>query len=156
MRLRCQAHDRTPHDKTGDRYEYFTCSGRSRKTTNCTRSAILAERAEAEIERTYQRNSLTQTQAEHVRKILNDVFDQLVVYRPGTLIEAGRVSSRSDRAQAVVREGQSEESSCFTTQVRLVNEAVADCDIGQRFTRVATDPFGRFLEAASADHGVGR
>ena len=26
---------------------------------------------------TYQRNSLTQTQAEHVRKVLNDVFDQL-------------------------------------------------------------------------------
>lgn len=33
-----------PRDKTGDRYEYFTCSGRRRKTTNCTRSAILAER----------------------------------------------------------------------------------------------------------------
>ena len=66
-----------PRDKTGDRYEYFTCSGRRRKTTNCTRSAILAERAEAEIKRTYQRNSLTQTQAEHVRKVLNDVFDQL-------------------------------------------------------------------------------
>ena len=66
-----------PRDKAGDRYEYFTCSGRRRKTTNCTRSAILAERAEAEIERTYQRNSLTQTQAEHVRKVLNYVFDQL-------------------------------------------------------------------------------
>ncbi|SCX05921.1 hypothetical protein CJBVI_0444 [Corynebacterium jeikeium] len=66
-----------PRDKTGNRYEYFTCSGRRRKTTNCTRSAILAERAEAEIERTYQRNSLTQPQAEHVRKVLNDVFDQL-------------------------------------------------------------------------------
>ena len=66
-----------PRDKAGDRYEYFTCSGRRRKTTQCTRSAILAERAEAEIERTYQRNSLTQTQAEHVRKVLNDVFDQL-------------------------------------------------------------------------------
>ena len=66
-----------PRDKTGDRYEYFTCSGRRRKTTNCTRSAILAERAEAEIERTYQRNSLNPAQAEHVRKVLNDVFDQL-------------------------------------------------------------------------------
>lgn len=66
-----------PRDKTGDRYEYFTCSGRRRKTTNCTRSAILAERAEAEIERTYQRNSLSPAQAEHVRKVLNDVFDQL-------------------------------------------------------------------------------
>ena len=66
-----------PRDKSGDRYEYFTCSVRRRKTTQCTRSAILAERAEAEIERTYQRNSLTQTQAEHVRKVLNDVFDQL-------------------------------------------------------------------------------
>lgn len=66
-----------PRDKAGDRYEYFTCSGRRRKTTNCTRSAILAERAEAEIERTYQRNSLTQTQAEHAPKVLNDVFDQL-------------------------------------------------------------------------------
>ena len=64
-------------DKAGDRYEYFTCSGRRRRTTNCTRSAILAERAEAEIERTYQRNSLSRTQAEHVRKVLNDVFDQL-------------------------------------------------------------------------------
>lgn len=66
-----------PRDKAGDRYEYFTCSGRRRKTTNCTRSAILAERAEAEIERTYQRNSLNPAQAEHVRKVLNDVFDQL-------------------------------------------------------------------------------
>ena len=66
-----------PRDKSGERYEYFTCSVRRRKTTQCTRSAILAERAEAEIERTYQRNSLTQTQAEHVRKVLNDVFDQL-------------------------------------------------------------------------------
>ncbi len=66
-----------PRDKTGDRYEYFTCSGRRRKTTNCTRSANLAERAEAEIERTYQRNSLSPAQAEHVRKVLNDVFDQL-------------------------------------------------------------------------------
>jgi len=66
-----------PRDKTGDRYEYFTCSGRRRKTTNCTRSAILAERAEAEIKRTYQRNSLSPTQAEHIRKVLNDVFDQL-------------------------------------------------------------------------------
>ncbi|MCT2024928.1 hypothetical protein [Dermabacter hominis] len=44
---------------------------------SCTRSAILAERAEAEIESTYQRNSLSPTQAEHVRKVLNDVFDQL-------------------------------------------------------------------------------
>lgn len=33
--------------------------------------------AEAEIERTYQRNSLSHAQAEHVRKVLNDVFDQL-------------------------------------------------------------------------------
>ena len=66
-----------PRDKTGDRYEYFTCSGRRRKTTNCTRSAILAERAEAEIEHTYQRNSLSHAQAAQVRKVLNDVFDQL-------------------------------------------------------------------------------
>ena len=56
-----------PHDKTGDRYEYFTCSGRRRKTTNCTRSAILAERVESKIERTYQRNSLTETQARQAR-----------------------------------------------------------------------------------------
>ena len=67
LRLRRQAHDRTPRDKTGDRYEYFTCSGQRRKTTNCTRSAILAERAEAEIERTYQRNSPTETQARQAR-----------------------------------------------------------------------------------------
>ena len=40
-------------------------------------SCHTTDRAEAEIERTYQRNSLTQTQAEHVRKVLNDVFDQL-------------------------------------------------------------------------------
>lgn len=66
-----------PRDKTGDRYEYFTCSGRRRKTTTCTRSAILAERIEAEIEHTYQQNSLTETEAAHVRKVLNDVFDQL-------------------------------------------------------------------------------
>ena len=73
----CRAGPRTPRDKTGDRDEYFTCSGRRRKTTNCTRSAILAERAEAEIECTYQRNSLSRTQAEHVRKVLNNIFDQL-------------------------------------------------------------------------------
>jgi len=54
----------------GRRYEYFTCSGRRRKTTKYTRSTILAER-------TYQCNSLTQTQAAQVRKVLNDVFDQL-------------------------------------------------------------------------------
>lgn len=66
-----------PRDKSGDRYEYFTCSGRRRKTTTCTRSAILAERAEAEIERTDQRNSLSPAQAEHIRNVLNDVFDQL-------------------------------------------------------------------------------
>ena len=70
-----------PRDKAGDRYEHFTCSGRRRKTTNCTRSAILAERAEAEIEHTYQRKSLSPTQAEHVRKVLNDVFDQLEAER---------------------------------------------------------------------------
>jgi len=40
-------------------------------------SVILAKRAEAETERTYQRNSLSPAQAEHVRKVLNDVFDQL-------------------------------------------------------------------------------
>ncbi len=66
-----------PRDKTGDRYEYFTCSRRRRKTTTCTRSTILAERIEAEIEHTYQQNSLTETEAAHVRKVLNDVFGQL-------------------------------------------------------------------------------
>ena len=84
LRLRSQAHARTPRDKSGDRYEYFTCSGRRRKTTNCTRSAILAERAEAESERTYQRNSLTQTQAEHVRKVL---------VRPARRIQRGRTQA---------------------------------------------------------------
>lgn len=34
------------------------------------------ERDDAETERTYQRNSVTPTQAEHVRKVLNDAFNQ--------------------------------------------------------------------------------
>lgn len=46
-----------PRDKQGDRYEYFTCAGRRRKT-GCTRSAILAERIEDRIEREYSRNGL--------------------------------------------------------------------------------------------------
>lgn len=50
-----------PRDKNGDRYEYFTCSGRRRKRTPCTRSAILAERIEQRIEATYNTNGLTKT-----------------------------------------------------------------------------------------------
>ena len=86
-----------PRDKTGDHYEYFTCSGRRRKTTNCTRSAILAGRAKAEIECTYQRNSLSQTQAEHVRKFLNDIFDQL---EGSSEDERKRLTTQRDKLEA--------------------------------------------------------
>jgi len=66
-----------PRDKTGDRYEYFTCSGRRRKRTTCTRSAIHAERIEQRIEETYNSNGLTATEADRVREMLHRVFDQL-------------------------------------------------------------------------------
>lgn len=60
----------------GDRYEYFTCSGR-RKKNGCTRSAMLAERIEDRIERDYGTNGLTDEEAEHVSQVLHQVFDQL-------------------------------------------------------------------------------
>ena len=66
-----------PRDKNGDRYEYFTCSGRRRKRTSCTRSAILAKRLEQRIEATYHTNGLTTNEAERVREVLQQVFDQL-------------------------------------------------------------------------------
>ncbi len=65
-----------PRDKQGDRYEYFTCSGR-RKKNGCTRSAILAERIEDRIERDYGTNGLTNEEAEHVSQVLHQVFAQL-------------------------------------------------------------------------------
>ncbi|GAA2119247.1 recombinase family protein [Kocuria atrinae] len=66
-----------PRDKQGDRYEYFTCSGRRRKRNGCTRSAILASRLEKRIETTYSSNGLTEDEAKHVRAVLHQVFDQL-------------------------------------------------------------------------------
>lgn len=63
-----------PRDKQGDRYEYFTCSGR-RKKNGCTRSAILAERIEDRVERNYSTNGLTDEEAEHVSQVLHQVFD---------------------------------------------------------------------------------
>ncbi|MFC7580737.1 zinc ribbon domain-containing protein [Schaalia naturae] len=65
-----------PRDKAGDRYEYFTCSGR-RKKKGCTRSAVLAERIEERVENTYGTNGLTPAQAEQVKGVLHEVFDQL-------------------------------------------------------------------------------
>ncbi len=65
-----------PRDKQGDRYEYFTCSGR-RKKNGCTRSAILTDRIENQIESTYNTNGLTATEADRVREVLGTVFDQL-------------------------------------------------------------------------------
>ena len=65
-----------PRDKAGDRYEYFTCSGR-RKKNGCTRSAVLAERIEERVEATYGTNGLTPAQAEQVRGVLHEVFDKL-------------------------------------------------------------------------------
>ncbi len=65
-----------PRDKNDDRYEYFTCSGR-RKKTGCTRSAVLAPRVEDRIDRDYGTNGLTATEAEHVASVLHRVFDQL-------------------------------------------------------------------------------
>lgn len=65
-----------PRDKQGDRYEYFTCSGR-RKKNGCTRSAILAERIEDRIERDYGTNGLTAEEAQRVSEVLHQVFDQL-------------------------------------------------------------------------------
>ncbi len=66
-----------PRDKQGDRYEYFTCTGRRRKKNGCTRSAILASRLEERIETTYSSNGLTEDEATHVRAVLHQVFDQL-------------------------------------------------------------------------------
>ncbi len=66
-----------PRDKNGNRYEYFTCSGRRRKRTPCIRSAILAERIEQRIEATYNTNGLTKNEAERVQGVLHRVFDQL-------------------------------------------------------------------------------
>lgn len=65
-----------PRDKQGDRYEYFTCSGR-RKKNGCTRSAILAERIEDHIERDYGTNGLTAEEAQRVNQVLHQVFAQL-------------------------------------------------------------------------------
>ena len=65
-----------PRDKQGDRYEYFTCSGR-RKKNGCTRSAIITDRIEDRIESTYNANGLTATEADRVREVLGAVFDQL-------------------------------------------------------------------------------
>ena len=49
------------------------------------------------VERTYQRNSLTQTQAEHVRKVLNDVFDQL---EGSSEDERKRLTAQRDKLEA--------------------------------------------------------
>lgn len=65
-----------PRDKNGDRYEYFTCSGR-RKKKGCTRSAVLAPRVEDRIDRDYGTNGLTAPEAEHVASVLHRVFSQL-------------------------------------------------------------------------------
>ncbi len=65
-----------PRDKQGDRYEYFTCSGR-RKKNGCTRSAILAERIENRIERGYGINGLTDEEAQRISQLLHQVFAQL-------------------------------------------------------------------------------
>ena len=66
-----------PRDKQGGRYEYFTCTGRRRKRTSCTRSAVLAARVEQRIEATYAANSLTEVEANRVKTVLNAVFDHL-------------------------------------------------------------------------------
>ncbi|GAA4683380.1 hypothetical protein GCM10023197_45130 [Gordonia humi] len=66
-----------PRDNQGDRYEYFTCTGRRRKRNGCTRSAVLAPRIEQRIEATYGTNSITEQEAAAVRAVLNKVFDQL-------------------------------------------------------------------------------
>ena len=49
------------------------------------------------VERTYQRNSLPQTQAEHVRKVLNDVFDQL---EGSSEDERKRLTAQRDKLEA--------------------------------------------------------
>lgn len=66
-----------PQGNTGERYDYFSCSGRRRKTTSCTRSAILVERIELKVEQAYATKSLTEDQAAGVGKILHEVFDRL-------------------------------------------------------------------------------
>ena len=65
-----------PRDKNGERYEYFTCSGR-RKKTGCTRSAVLAPRVEDRIDRDYGTNGLTTAEAEQIASVLHHVFAQL-------------------------------------------------------------------------------
>ncbi len=66
-----------PRGQTGERYDYFTCSGRRRSTTSCTRAAILAKRIERKIEQAYATKSLTAEQAAATGTILHDVFNHL-------------------------------------------------------------------------------
>ncbi len=66
-----------PCGNTGERYDYFTCSGRRRGTTTCTRAAILTERIERKIEDSYTTKSLTSAQATDISNILTEVFDRL-------------------------------------------------------------------------------
>ncbi len=65
-----------PRDKQGERYEYFTCSGR-RKKNGCTRSAIMIDRIEREVEATFGQNGLSTEEATQTRAVLGKVFDQL-------------------------------------------------------------------------------
>lgn len=92
-----------PRDKAGDRYEYFTCSGRRRKRTTCTRSAILAGRIEEHIETTYGTNGLTPAEADRVREVLHQVFDQLEASSEDErkLLEAQKEKLEAERLKLV-------------------------------------------------------
>ena len=92
-----------PRDKAGDRYEYFTCSGRRRKRTTCTRSAILAGRIEEHIETTYGANGLTPAEADRVREVLHQVFDQLEASSEDErkLLEAQKEKLEAERLKLV-------------------------------------------------------
>jgi len=66
-----------PHRNTGERYDYFSCVGCRRKTTDCTRCAILVERIERKGEQAYATKSLAAEQAAAIGKPLHEVFDKL-------------------------------------------------------------------------------
>lgn len=85
-----------PRDKQGERYEYFTCSGR-RKKNGCTRSAIMIDRIEREVEATFGQNGLSAEEAAQTRAVLGKVFDQL---EASTEDERKLLTGQADKLEA--------------------------------------------------------
>ena len=64
-------------NRHGTVYPYFVCSGRHRKTTTCSRQAILIDRVERAIEQAYATVSLSPGLADAVRQRLSSDLRQL-------------------------------------------------------------------------------